>query len=461
MPAVPSSQETVYRGSSGSLASTAVSIQSILRRAKSMCYTGNATQVDEGEEEEDRRAKRGPKSFVRANSKRRRSSAPIARSSSEANYGTNSSLARLGSVELVSFNHRDAPIPPTPRASTKSTPTPAQRSPSRGRTRRRDDTPYSSNPWGVRYSQDSRRWQYAEGGMTPTGQAEYLASSNADGFIDGALPYIRRGVYRLSKPREPKEFRFPKSKSQPELFWKAGDGFSDDELLPDFVLLMAGKNKRKRSRSLSTLGQLSVEAGNDANSNRTEVTISQASQAYGLRQKTHHVPVQEVWPTRENFTENSVAKKPKAKDHRSTQSSFPASPKPSLMSRKDMVEVIPRKRRPSDFENFGKCKRRSQSRHTLHQSLPFTTASQERGYQSSEDEYYEEDDDDDDDGLHRRAGYESESEQGGSNIGSVELGEPVDLDEDSQSYEVDSNPVHFTDTARHTPSPLGAGIYNI
>ncbi|KAJ8126641.1 hypothetical protein O1611_g6996 [Lasiodiplodia mahajangana] len=491
---IPSSLDTVYSGSSAPLAQTTVAIRALLRRTKSNGHADNTRHLRKtvgtlsDQEDEDQEARGGPVSPVRANSKRRRSVAPISRSPSEASYGASSTPHRLDSVELGSTSHRDGLSRFTYRDCTVSTPTSGQRSPSRGRTRKRDNTPYSSNPREVRFPQRdvaddcSRRRRSAHDEMTPVGQAEYPASPDVGDFIDGPLPYIRRGVFRLSNHGGPQEFRFPKSKTQPEPFWQSGDGFSGDELAPDFVFLMAGKYKRKRSRSLSAFGQLSVEAENAMDDNATGLTPSQPYKSYGSRRKIHYVGVKDVWPTRENFAENSVAQKSKAKDRCTAQSTPPTSPKRRVVSRHVVDQVIPRKRRPSDFENFGRRKRGSQSRHTQHQSLLFTTDSQEHEYQTSDDEYYEGEDNERCEGEESESEIERESvandetehtsmityDFGCSNISSQELGKPVGPDEDMrhtirdpESYEVDSSPIHLADIARSATSRLGGSIYDI
>ncbi|KAI1127747.1 hypothetical protein F5Y10DRAFT_292580 [Nemania abortiva] len=486
------------------LANTAASIRANFRRTKSMGYTDNTqdprkpTIVDQ-REDEDRRTRSNHKSPVRANSARRRSVASMTRLQigtryrSEASYRTNLTPPRSGSVELGSVGHRDISSPAVSPTRTQSTSASRQRSLSRGRTRRRSNTPLSSNPGRGTYphrdkgSRSSRRRQYAKGGMTPIGQAEYPPSFDAGVVPDNASPYVRKGLFRLSYNQEPQIFRFPKSRSQPELSWQAGDGFSDDELLPRPIFTMMGKHKRKRSKSLSAFGQLSVEAQNVADNDAVGLTSSQQHyRLSGLRRNNRGVGAKDMWPTRENFLDDSIAPRPRnvvAKERSSTKSTTPTTPKSKPMSKSETQQTIPRKRRPSDFENFGRHKRRPQSRHIQHQ---YSSLTQELECQVSGDEYYEEEDDGE---LYERERYESESEgqsvldenieysssmasdREGSDIGSEELGEHGDLEEDiqdtiqdSQPYEVpDSSPswgtIRLVGTAWSASSLLGDDVY--
>lgn len=84
LPALPSSMDPLYTGPSAPLALPAAGIRAILRRAKSMSYHGNPQDfrigLIAGREDDHAEYTRGrTMSPVRANSKRRRSVAPISR----------------------------------------------------------------------------------------------------------------------------------------------------------------------------------------------------------------------------------------------------------------------------------------------------------------------------------------------------------------------------------------------
>ncbi|KAI1150657.1 hypothetical protein F4825DRAFT_452254 [Nemania diffusa] len=459
---IPSTIDPVYPGSSAPLALAAAGIQAILRRAKSMGHLGDAqhfpkvTIVDQ-EEDEGQHTRVIPNSPVRANSKCRRSVLPSPgiriRMGYSSKPGVRADLTppRSGSVELGSDDRRDSSLRAISRPRTQSISASEQRNPSRGRTRRRDDAPYDTSPTKAKYPQHdrpsniSRRRQHTQVRMALSGQTECPSSTNPDDSVNDASLYVKRGVFRLSHYRGPETFRVPKSRSQTESTWHTGDGFSDDELETNIVLLMAGKQKRKRSGSLSAFGQLSVEAGDVVDNNAARALSSRKHQLHGLRGKMYRAGAKDVWPTRENFTENLKVQKPRdmaVEDHGITQSTPPFNPISRSLSSQKIKQTIPLKRRPSHFENFGRHKRRSHSHHTEDQSSSFTQVQQKRGFQVGAEEYYEADDE-----LYGRE--EDDSENGrwsvvdeefghtstlaydleGSDIGSDILREPDDSDE--------------------------------
>ncbi|KAI3317420.1 hypothetical protein HD806DRAFT_541201 [Xylariaceae sp. AK1471] len=414
--AISSSMDPIYTGSAAPLALTAARIHAVLRRTKSMGYHNDLQHIrklvtaDEEEDEEDEggylRGKAN--SPVRANSRRRRSAAPVHRlriggqSRSEIVREivreTNSLPSRHGSIELGSHYYRNVSSRSVSRPHTPSTATSSQRSPSRGRTRRRVIPHSSDTRWGKKHqhakrSNTSRQRQSIHSeSISSSEQAEDPSSSDADDVHDNVSSYVKKGAFRLQYPRGLAEFRFPKSKSQQEPTWHAGDGFSGDEARPDFIFLMTGKHKRKRSRSVSALGQLSVEAENTVKDNaagsassQPHLRLSRGSQANIRRRE-----VRDLWPTRENFTDDSIAQKQRITvlgDHSIIKSTSPLTPTPVYMLTPEMRQALPRKRQTSDFENFGRRKRRSQSGYGEYPTLSSTKVPRqyEESYVSSDD----------------------------------------------------------------------------
>lgn len=122
------------------------------------------------------------------------------------------------------------------------------------------------------------------------------------------------------------------------------------------------------------------------------VTSSQPHRLRGLQRNVRRKTVKDLWPTRDNFSEDLVVQKPGAvaiKDGNIVQSTPLFSPTPMPSSTLEMKQAKLQKRRASDFENFRR-KRRSQSRRDDENSVVFPTASPEHRYQSSDDGYNEE-----------------------------------------------------------------------
>lgn len=228
--------------------------------------------------------------------------------------------------------------------------------------------------------------------MPTSEQEDYSSPPNSDDTVNSGSSYITKGVFRLYNYREPEEYRPPKSTSEPEPTWRAGDGFSDDEITPNFVFLMTGKNKRKRSRSLSAFGQLSLEAGTVAENGKAGANSSQPYRLRGLKRNIRRKIAKDLWPTRDNFAEDLVVRKPDivAIESNNIAQSTPSF-NPTLMPLlgPEVKHEILGKRRASDFENFRR-KRRSQSRRDNDGSYLFTATSPQYKYQVSDDGYDEE-----------------------------------------------------------------------
>ncbi|KAI0466832.1 hypothetical protein F4859DRAFT_518668 [Xylaria cf. heliscus] len=424
LPTFPSSIDPVYTGPSAPLAITAPSIRALLRRTKSTSHqivsqkfptTTTASQVYD----DDRLPRGRTRSLVRANSKRRRSVAPPSRTSTQSRESS-------------------------------------QRSPSRGRTRRRDATACLGSPRREKtrqYDKGShvfRPQQQTQSRSPPSGQAEHSSLPHADRPIKDVSSYITKGAFRLYNYREPELFRFPKSRSQPEHYWQAGDGFSGDEATPGLVLPMTSKHKRKRSRSLSAFGQLSLETENTVGNNVGWVASSQSRlmRLHGPREKAFSAEVNELWPTRENFAESTIAQRRRniaVENHNRT---TPANSEPGALSNVNVKKAIPLKRMPSGFENLGKRKRRSRSFYGRTPSSSFMRVSPECQDQAGDNKYDEEGN-----GPYEGMGDESdqesileythtppnlESSDGGSEKSSEE--NPDDLDQDMQDMVQDSAP---------------------
>ncbi|KAI0431617.1 hypothetical protein F5Y09DRAFT_354734 [Xylaria sp. FL1042] len=394
VPTIPSSMDPIHTGHSASLASAAQGILAILRRTKSECYRNSSQdrrnsasqEESEGENEYTRARTNSP---VRANSKRRRAAAPTPGEISRRTSSSSLPSEPDSSARHVSPRRVSEPSTPNTTASD-------QRSPSRGRTRKRNATPHIDHSGQSRSRQHdersniSRRRQYTHS-ERPQEQAVYSPpSSEADESIVDVASYVTKGGFRLRAGRELGEFRFPKPRTQPEPAWSAGDGFSDDEARPQFTSPMTRKWKRKRSRSLSSFGQLSLEADDTAKSTPTG-TASAQLHLRGSRGRVSRV-AKDSWPTRESFMEPSISKQPRniAPGDYSVTKSTPSSHQTcSSISRPETKQVVSRKRQASDFENFGKRRRKSRSRHSRGPSSSFTKNHRAIGSQRSDEEYEE------------------------------------------------------------------------
>ncbi|KAI1430700.1 hypothetical protein GGR50DRAFT_167833 [Xylaria sp. CBS 124048] len=380
------SMGSIFTDSSASLAIAASNIRAILRRTKSTGYLGktpDSQQLPSPDEDGLREGEmRGrTTSPVMANSGRRRSVAltvtPRSQTpfSSDSEYRTYSPLLRSGSVELGSIGHRSYWT--ANESCTESRATSRLRSPSRGRTKRRDSsiTASSNKPDGFREldqrSNISKRQLCTQNTEVFSGQTGDSMSSGVCYPMDETSPsYITKGMFRLHGINRREAYRFPKSGTQPGSTWHIGDGFSDDEVSPEIVVGMAVKrgHKRKRSGSLSGLGKLSLETGNAAKRHAAGETYSQPYSRY-LNEgwaEIRRTEVGDLWPTRENFTDCSIAHKPKVVPTKNCRE-IPRTPSPNPNSRATSGLAIgnarPRARRVSEFETFGRRIRRAQSRH--------------------------------------------------------------------------------------------------
>ncbi|KAI1291496.1 hypothetical protein F5Y03DRAFT_403241 [Xylaria venustula] len=363
---IPSSLDPIYTGEAAPLGDTIGEISRILRRVKSVGHQSRSQDcryplAPGGSDGQDEHARARTGSPVRANSKRR--SRVIRRVPSTLSFSQFCS-------ELDSRDRNNLPrglyYPPIQHA-----PVPNQRSLSRGRRWLRDDTPHPGASTRDKDRQRersnvSRGRQYTRRETTP-GQAGYtLPFAETDNVVIDSSPYIVKGGFRLYNYQQAREFKFPKSKVQLEPAWYAGDGFSGDEASPQSAFSTAHKGKRRRSRSLSTFGQLSLETESSIDRKLEGVASSQPylRGSHRLRGQASEM-AKEVWPTRENFMDSSLDKQPinaVNEDHSTAEPMPLPNPQTPPSSRLEMGPGMPRKRRASDFENFGKRRRRSASR---------------------------------------------------------------------------------------------------
>ncbi|OTA94299.1 hypothetical protein M434DRAFT_384038 [Hypoxylon sp. CO27-5] len=338
---------------------------------------------------DERRARSA--SPVRTNAKRRRSVAPapgddLGRQSSRTNNST-TSTDRDGS-----FPNSDASLG----ISSRRSHTPKQREPSRGRTiRRATSYPNEDEP---------RKRQKLNGKDTTlskiaTGRTESIKNSFAtikgpekliipplplSGNVDhddgnGNIAYERRGSFRLKKSKTVDEFRFPKSPSQPEPIWRAGDGFSSDEAKPDFMFLVTSTHKQRRPGPLPGMGKLQLEVENPSKEDLHGLGISQpkVQRLSQYKIKRRRGAVKDVWPNRENFSEELDVRKRNPtvpEDGIIIPSTVPPQPTPKPRAREmSMYNPRPsRARKPSDFEHFGQRLQKSGEPSTTDDTEPRT-----------------------------------------------------------------------------------------
>lgn len=103
--------------------------------------------------------------------------------------------------------------------------------------------------------------------------------------------------------------------------------------------------------------------------------------------------MKDLWPTRDDFMEDSVAKQPRKgviENNSIAESTPPLSPRRPPMPRPRTKQAAPRKRQASDFENFGRRKRKCRSRHSKGSSSSFTGVPQANEFQVSDEEHEEE-----------------------------------------------------------------------
>ncbi|KAI1498677.1 hypothetical protein F5X99DRAFT_392676 [Biscogniauxia marginata] len=360
---------------------TAARVDAVLRRTKS--FNGDdhhfttIGSLPSGQGDDSMRGR--PDSPVRANSRRRRSvaSAPGGRRGSQ--------LPRQGRTLSSGRQHplgaRDArgdtiPSRNISRASSQHRGISHQRSPSRGRNRRRS-TPHPDPARSQQHRSLHRQRNSSERRECESNEnikelfkvSKATSNANTEGSRQSTeicsntdnpgSSYVAKGTFLLHKTPERAGFHFPKATSQPEPSWRPGDGFSGDEAKPGFIFSLTGNRKRKRSRSLPGIGKLQVEA------EIVEEQIQNGPSA--IRPWTGHLMqrrvnpsstgVKEIWPTIENFEDGSISKVRKRTETQSqkrARSTTTLTPTPDLMPKSVYQQVPLRNRGISDFENFGR-----------------------------------------------------------------------------------------------------------
>ncbi|KAI0098109.1 hypothetical protein F4776DRAFT_676691 [Hypoxylon sp. NC0597] len=252
-----------------------------------------------------------------------------------------------------------------------------QREPSRGRTiRRATSYPNETEPRKRRKlngknrtpsKQSAERTENIKNSFGTTKGPEKLIfpplplSGNADNKDgNGNIAYERRGSFRLKKSKIADEFRFPKSPGQPEPIWRAGDGFSSDEAKPDFMFLVTSTHKQRRPGPLPSIGKLQLEVEDSSKEDLRGLGISQpkVQRLSQYQMKHRRGAVKDVWPNRENFSEELEVRKrnPTVPENgKIIPSTIPPQPTPKPRAR-EMFMYSPatsRVRKHSDFEHFG------------------------------------------------------------------------------------------------------------
>ncbi|KAI0111461.1 hypothetical protein F4814DRAFT_460714 [Daldinia grandis] len=226
----------------------------------------------------------------------------------------------------------------------------------------------------------------------------------------GQVAYERRGAFRLRKDKGKHEFRFPKPRGQLEPSWRAGDGFSGDEARPNFLFLMTGIHKQRRPELLPGMSKLQLESEvinkDGVRGSRLSGSRVQHSTPSQREIKNRRSIAKDVWPTKENFVEElgPQHRKSTTLDNQGaissrmlTQPTFVTSQNQDMFPYKPLT---PRKRKHSDFENFGRHLKessgprfidnigyRSSEAHYIKQSKPRDEAYEhEKGYEADQED---------------------------------------------------------------------------
>ncbi|KAI0594380.1 hypothetical protein F4775DRAFT_574018 [Biscogniauxia sp. FL1348] len=369
IPPIPPTREAMLSTPAEPRPLTAARVDAVLRRTESS--TEDGFNVGTHNWHDDRTGTRST-SPIRANSRRRRSvaSAP-----------DGSGLLHISRGRQYSTEVRDrASAMSLSRASSRFRGGTRQRSPSRGRTRRRDNTPYprdatqslqnrkvnrqriiSKRPEGVTNEifRKSRGGSRATSNTSGEGSRRSIETCSSTTSNSEASSYVAKGTFLLHKAREKDEFRLPKANSQPDPVWRPGDGFSGDEARPDFIFSMTGSRKRKRSGSLSGIGKLQVEAEKVGKNSSSSPAASRPRIEHMMQRRINYRSsgMKEMWPTLENFKDASISLSPRREGLSSENNTYQTlSPSPSPVSVPRMAgQYVPQRNRgPSDFENFGR-----------------------------------------------------------------------------------------------------------
>ncbi|KAI1416911.1 hypothetical protein F5Y13DRAFT_204283 [Hypoxylon sp. FL1857] len=389
-PTIPSSMDPISTNSTFPLPLASARVAAVSpKRTRSLSIGGKP--ISEGDDSPSRifdEWKGRSASSIRANVKRGRSVA-----SAPGDSPGPQSLRTDNSARPISRGrpHLDNEAPLGPSRKREST---KQQELSRGRTIRRANS-YPDNI-------ESRKRRKVDGGVRPPGKSvtertesiknTLRVSEGPERIIMAPLPltemithsdsgenvvYEQRGAFKLKKSKGVDEFRFPKSLSQPEPIWRAGDGFSSDEAKPDFMFLVNSTHKQRGSGSLPGIGKLQLEVENVNKENLRSSGIS--------RPKTQHLSqyamtrrrgaVKDVWPTRENFSEELEVRKRNPtvpENEKIIPSTLLPQPTPEPRPREIFTyNPLPlRARKHSDFEHFGQRLRGSGELSTTRDAEP-------------------------------------------------------------------------------------------
>ncbi|KAI1386678.1 uncharacterized protein F4822DRAFT_444992 [Hypoxylon trugodes] len=370
IPNMPSSADPISSGSTNYQPLSSARIASLLPdRTESRNFDGG---IDSGGNEAARPDSHGRRGRsvtpVRANVKRKRSVASAPGDTTGQLLRRSSSTASVTGHDSNLYNNTNTKDPP------RRPNTPHQRNISRGRSSRRKTPDTNDVETRKRRKVDGKDGRSRE---PPSGGAENIKKSfkvtkGSDALViqqlslsstaehnNEEIAYERKGAFRLKKNKRVGQFRFPKSKSQPEPLWRAGDGFTGDEARPDFVFPMARLNKQ-RSRSLPGVGKLQLETENESTLEPSGLRSDRpkATNLSQLEMKRRRGPPKDVWPTRDNFTEELAVRKrnptvPEGETIIPSTVPFRPAPSPHVRETYSYNRPSTLKRKHSDFENFG------------------------------------------------------------------------------------------------------------
>ncbi|KAI0132673.1 hypothetical protein BJ170DRAFT_680554 [Xylariales sp. AK1849] len=355
-----------------------------LRRSKSLPHPNDPAAQDDSALPLPEDLARSP-SPVKANSQRRRSVAPAGEGRSQLQRSRSGKpglkTKRRYTQGVESRSHHAASCPrsivkelATSRQNSGKEPQSAsQRTQSRGRSLRRTSTPDHVLPETRKEraaSRQSTATKEANTGHSRSTKGRKRRAKPADGSLLDQLTSsgqpdqtlksrksarIVKGVFLVKEDPKHDEFNFPASRSQPELSWRPGDGFSADEAKSDFMVFCTGKNKRKRPSSLPGMGNLSVES---------DPVQSGSVRASGKRQRVsefHHPQLlrgekKDAWPTYHDFMDSTLPNRPKraplAEDEEIT---IPDSfrPETRVFEPRSTIKFLPQYDKGAlDFRNF-------------------------------------------------------------------------------------------------------------
>ncbi|KAI0847496.1 hypothetical protein F5Y00DRAFT_271047 [Daldinia vernicosa] len=355
-----------------------------------------------------------PASPIRANVKRRRSIVSAPGDILGRRLSRRSSPTALSHTDDL-YRSRDDEVLRVPR---KGTQPPKQTNSADHRSRKRG----TSYPHGA----ESRKRQKVDGDDTPFSKPiiKRTGSAKSQGVTIPQLPltghmecndnseqvtYERKGAFRIRTNKGNNKFRFPKPRGQPEPPWRAGDGFSGDEARPSFLFFMTSTHKQRSPELLPGMGKLQLES---EVTNKGHVRGSRLSGS----KFQHSTPTQrviknrrgiakDVWPTKENFVEElgprhrrstTLETQGAISSNMLTQPTFLTPQNQGIFSYKPSTL---RKRKRSDFENFGRLKERSEPHfidnvgyqssevHYIKQSKPRNEAYEhEEGYEADQED---------------------------------------------------------------------------